>query len=162
MDLQYEELRPTSGWDLLASLGHPSKFQEVSHLGSVTALQYWASAKLCGVEQRATYIRQGGHHVGHWPTFRLFWIVICCANRSLHFMWVVDDVKCVAVTRVCVSFRGCMPTLLHGPWGIGRGCPLVVHYWADLQLVHWLHCYGNITQTRNVSEYMLVLAVCLV
>jgi len=25
-----------------------------------------------------------------------------------------------------------------------------------------LHCYGNITQTRNVSEYTLVLAVCLV
>jgi len=30
-------LRPTSGWDLLASLGHPCKFQWVSHLGSVTA-----------------------------------------------------------------------------------------------------------------------------
>jgi len=25
---QYGELRPTSGWDLLASLGHPSKFQK--------------------------------------------------------------------------------------------------------------------------------------
>jgi len=29
-----------------------------------------ASAKLCGIEHEgATYIRQGGHHVGHWPTF---------------------------------------------------------------------------------------------
>jgi len=28
------------------------------------AHQYWASAKLC-----ATYIRQGGHRLGHWPTF---------------------------------------------------------------------------------------------
>jgi len=28
---------PTSGWDLLASLGHPCKFQRVSHLDSVTA-----------------------------------------------------------------------------------------------------------------------------
>jgi len=34
---QYGELRPTSGWDVLASLGHPSKFQRVSRLGSVTA-----------------------------------------------------------------------------------------------------------------------------
>jgi len=34
---QYSELRPTSGWDLLASLGHPCKFQRVSRLGSVTA-----------------------------------------------------------------------------------------------------------------------------
>ena len=46
--------------------------------------------------------------------------------------------------------------------GSGRGCPLVVPYWADLQSVHGFRCYGNITQTQNVSEYMLVLAVCLV
>jgi len=37
MSSPYGELRPTSGWDLLASLGHPSTFQWVSHLGSVTA-----------------------------------------------------------------------------------------------------------------------------
>ena len=34
---QYGELRPTSGRDLLASLGHPSTFQLVSRLGSITA-----------------------------------------------------------------------------------------------------------------------------
>jgi len=33
---QYSELRPTDGWDLLASLEHPSTFQRVSRLGSVT------------------------------------------------------------------------------------------------------------------------------
>jgi len=37
MSSQYGELRPTSGWDLLASLRHPCKFQRVLHLGSVTA-----------------------------------------------------------------------------------------------------------------------------
>jgi len=47
-------------------------------------------------------------------------------------------------------------------WRSGRGCPLVVHYLADLQSAYGLCCYGNITRTRNVSEYMLVLAVCLV
>ena len=49
-------LRPTNGWDLLASLGHPCKFQPVSHLGSVTA---WHSSSgrqpNCGVEQRAPH-----------------------------------------------------------------------------------------------------------
>jgi len=30
-------LRPTNGWDLLASLGHPCKFQRLLRLGSVTA-----------------------------------------------------------------------------------------------------------------------------
>ena len=66
---------------------------------------------------------------------------------------------------VCVSVRGRTPTLLHGP-----GCnlvewyslPLVVHHRADLQSERGLRCYGNITRTRNVSEYMLVLALCLV
>jgi len=37
MSAQYGELWPTSGWDPLASLGHPSTFQRVSRLGSVTA-----------------------------------------------------------------------------------------------------------------------------
>jgi len=37
MSSQYGELRSTSTWNLLASLGHPSKVQLVSRLGSVTA-----------------------------------------------------------------------------------------------------------------------------
>jgi len=49
--------------------------------------------------------------------------------------------------RVCVSV--CMsaaarPHYCTDPdvtWGSGRGCPLVVHYWADLQSVHGLRCY---------------------
>ena len=55
-----------------------------------------------------------------------------------------------------------MPTLLHGPGcnsGNGRGCPLVVHCWADLQSVHGLRCYGNIARTRNVSECLYLLYV---
>jgi len=37
MSPQYDKLWSTNGWDLLASLGHSSKFQRVSHLGFVTA-----------------------------------------------------------------------------------------------------------------------------
>jgi len=37
MSWQYGGLRPTCGWDLLASLGHRSKFQRISRLGSFTA-----------------------------------------------------------------------------------------------------------------------------
>jgi len=86
---------------------------------------------------------------------------------SLHFAWVVDHEKCIVVTRVCVCF--CVAAACQHyctdpdvTWRSDRGCPLVVHYWADLQSVHGLRCYGNITRTRNVSEYMLVLALCLV
>jgi len=55
--------------------------------------------------------------------------------------------------------------LLHGPGcnlGSGRGCPPIVHCRADLQSVHRLRCYGNITRTSTVSEYVLVLVLCLV
>ena len=38
MSWQYSELRPTNGWDQLASLGHSSKFQRVSRLGFATAV----------------------------------------------------------------------------------------------------------------------------
>jgi len=65
MSSQYGELRPINGWDRFGSLGHPSKFQRLSSLGSIVGvsqtLQHW--------EEGATYIWQGGHHVGHWPTF---------------------------------------------------------------------------------------------
>jgi len=37
MSSQYGELWPTNTWDRFGSLGHPSKFQRVSHLGFVTA-----------------------------------------------------------------------------------------------------------------------------
>jgi len=65
---------------------------------------------------------------------------------------------------VCLYVRGHMPTLLHGPgcnMGNGRECLLAVHYWMALLSVHGLCCYGNITRTRNVSLYTLVLALCL-
>jgi len=65
---------------------------------------------------------------------------------------------------VCLSAAACLhyctdPDVIRES---GTGCPLVVHYWADLQSGHGLRCYGNIMRTRNVSEYVLVLAVCLV
>jgi len=71
--------------------------------------------------------------------------------------------------RLCVCMSVCLcavacPHYCTEPdvtWESGRGCHLVVHYGADLQSVHGLRGYGNITRTRNVSEYILVLALCL-
>jgi len=65
---------------------------------------------------------------------------------------------------VCLSVPRCIPTLLHGPecnLGNGRECPLVVHYWADLQSVHRFCCYDNIVLNTKCQR-VLVLAVCLV
>ena len=63
------------------------------------------------------------------------------------------------LTRVCVCLSVCLyaavrPHYYTDPnvtWGRGRGCPLVVHYWADLQSGHGLRCYGNITLTLVTS-----------
>ena len=65
------------------------------------------------------------------------------------------------VTRVCVF--GCPSphsqflTLLHGPgcnFGNGRGCPTVVHYWADLQSVRGFRCYDNIAPNAKCQRVL--------
>ena len=69
---------------------------------------------------------------------------------------------------VCVWLCVCLSTVVRPHYSTdpdvtwGSGCPLVVHYWADSQSGHGLRWYGNITRTRNVSEYTLVLVLCLV
>jgi len=64
------------------------------------------------------------------------------------------------VTRVCVSLSVCLssaawPHYCTDPdvtWGSGRGCPLVVHYWADLQSVHCTGCVAMATLWKCVAE----------
>jgi len=80
MSAQYGEHRPTSGWDLSGSLGIPANFNgfhvlaallHSSHVVSVSqTLRRWTEG--------ATYVRQGDHHVGHWPTFLVLIFVSRC------------------------------------------------------------------------------------
>jgi len=64
--------------------------------------------------------------------------------------------------RLCVCLRVCLFLAAFShyctdpdvTWGNGRGCPLVVHYWTDLQSVHGFRCYDNTARTRNISEYL--------
>jgi len=63
---------------------------------------------------------------------------------------------------VCLSVPRRSPTLLRGPdavLGNGRGCPLVVHYWADLQSVHGFRCYDNIVPNAKCQQ-VIVLILC--
>ena len=84
MSSQYGEFRPTNGRDRLTSLRHPYKFQLVSRLCSVTArhLVVGVNQTLRRWTEGATYIRQGDHHVGHWPTFLVFLFVVFCTDPS--------------------------------------------------------------------------------
>jgi len=45
--------------------------------------------------------------------------------------------------------------------GNSRGCPVVAHYWADLQSVHWFRSYDNLVPNAKCQQ-VLVLGVCLV
>jgi len=71
--------------------------------------------------------------------------------------------------RLCVCLCACLSlaALQHHctdpdvTWENGRGFPLVVHYWADLQLVHGFRCYDNIAPNAKCQQ-VLVLALCLV
>ena len=101
MSSQYGEHWPTSCWNHFVSLGHPSKFQWVSRLGSVTA---WHSTSRrqpnCGVEQRAppvfdrAAIRLGiGAHFYFCPVFSSFFprqisvVADWMSTILLHMVW---------------------------------------------------------------------------
>jgi len=80
-------------------------------------------------------------------------LITFCVSRRRRKMYCNHALLCVCLS-VCLSVCDRMPTLLHGPGcnlGRGRGCPLVVHYWADLQSGHGLRCYGNITRNLVTS-----------
>jgi len=69
---------------------------------------------------------------------------------SSHFAWGIAPRPNVYRSQpslcVCLSLAA-IPHYCRHPeviLGNGRGCPLVVHYWADLQSVAWFCCYGNI------------------
>jgi len=83
--------------------------------------------------------------------------------RLLHFAWVIDNAKCICDTHICLSVclsLAVFPHYCSDPdvtWGNGRGCPLVAHYWADLQSVHGFCCCDNVARTQNVSECLYLL-----
>jgi len=71
MSPQYGELRPTSGRDRSNSLRHAANFN-----GFPVLVALLHGSPVVGVSQTLrrwtediTYVWQGDHHVGHWPTF---------------------------------------------------------------------------------------------
>jgi len=85
MSSQYGEFQPTSGWDLLASLRHPCKFQLVSRLGSITA-QHSSS----GRQPSFTVLNRGRHlysagRLSRWALAHIYSFIILhlfiCHNK---------------------------------------------------------------------------------
>ena len=111
-------LRPTSGWELLASLGHPCKFRRLSHLGSVTA-RHFSSRR----QPNFAALNRGRHlylarrpsrwalahilvvfHVVHMPCvcWRTgIWCILCVSSR-----WRTVGQQSLCVTAVGVVQSG--------------------------------------------------------
>jgi len=73
MSPQYGKLWPTNGSDQICwrLWGTPANFNGFRLLAALMhgTLVVGVSQTLRRCTQGATYIRQGGYHVGHWPTF---------------------------------------------------------------------------------------------
>jgi len=88
-----------------------------------------------------------------WTLFFVPWFF-----HLLHFAWGIAEAKCILVTAVRMSVcltLAAFPHYCTDPnvtWGNDRGCPPVVHYWADLQLVQGFVDVTTQRRTRNVSE----------
>ena len=83
-------------------------------------------------------------------------------KRSRGEMYSGHDRLCVCLS-VCPSPHSHTTVHCANPdvtSGDGRGCPLVVHYWADLQSVNEFRCYDNIAPNAKCQQ-VPVLALCL-
>jgi len=76
-------------------------------------------------------------------------IIFRVVRRSRGEMYIGHARLCVCLSLAAFPHYCTDPDVT---WANGRGCPLVVHCWADLQSVHGFRCCDNIARTRNVSE----------
>jgi len=114
MSSQYGELQPTNGWELLARLGQPSKFQRVSRLGSVTARH-----SSSGHQPKFVALNKGRHlhsegRPSRWALAHILVYFTCDVNMtSLSHSWLMS---CDSVCRICgeaCSSRWLMKQLLN-------------------------------------------------
>jgi len=141
---------------LAAEIGWPvwgtsANFNWFSLLGSVTArhLVVGVSQTLRHWTEGATYIQQGDHHVGHWPTFLVPFVLAVWINHYFGtFLW-------FTFCRILVSRDMCMKTYKAKP---------VVHFWFSkvgdifVCIVWW--SFSNHEASCTVSEWRGILCVC--
>ena len=122
------------------------------HISQSSLMSY-----LCTVTCLVSWLRLTVYTLYTVPT-AVFWN--CCISDMSAFTFCVSrrrrKMYCGHVRlSVCVCLSVAVrPHYCTDPdvtWRHGSGCPLVVHYWADLQSVHGLRCYGNITRTLVTS-----------
>jgi len=86
----------------------------------------------------------------------------CCCNscflvtfrvrHSWGKMYTDHSSLCVCLSLAAFSHYCMDPNV---SWGNNRVCPIVVHYWADLQSVHGFHCYDNIAPNAKCQQVLV-------
>ena len=71
----------------------------------------------------ATYIRQGDHHIGHWPTFLVFSVSVFIHHHNARVSY------CENTKTESVYFDGKFPSIDHAE------CGVILHTWCG----HLLH-----------------------
>jgi len=66
-------------------------------------------------------------------------------------MYIGHDCLCVCLSLAAFSHYCTDPDVTSG--NVRGLCPLAVHYWADLQLVHGFPCYDNIHVCKLTALY---------
>ena len=127
MPLQYGELRPTNGWDLLVSLGHPSKFPRVSYFGSVTARHSSSGHQrnFAALNRRLDLYSEG------WPSRSAF-AHILVKNVSWPWGWNLA----ISITLTIGFYNNCCA---RHDWQWKASFDCVVHelWWYGLSVVDW-------------------------
>ena len=143
---QYGELWPSSGWDRFVSLGHPCKFQRVSRLCSITArhLVVGVSQTLRRWTEGATYIRHGGHHVGHWPIFLVWYIsetvntnkMCSCADSPSVYLIVVRSIGAIGVVLFFVWLVLAYEKPSQHPWISQEECKMIESKQGEAAIIY--------------------------
>jgi len=100
MSSQYGELRPTSGWDLLASLGHHCKFQRGSRLGSVTAGHFSS-----GRQPNFAALNRGRHLYSAWRPSRWALAHISSSQYFITILWLPVLTRFASMIQIFIKFR---------------------------------------------------------
>ena len=141
MSLQYGALRPTSGWHLFVSFGHPSKLQRVSRLGFV------AATSLTGGQPNFARCMPSPGLLHHVYIFR--WLLPLTEFRHVQHSLYVQVLRC----RILAA-------LLHGTPAEGvsqtlrRGTRNGI---TELSQRSGRHLYSTGRPSRWASAYILVI-----
>ena len=136
---QYGELRLTSGWDHFVSLvwrthANFNRFRVLAASLHGTLVVGVSQTLRCWTEG-AIYIRQGGHHVGYWPTFLVFFLftalpedyvqafctgvlhhaVVRCDSTAFSFSSLMPF---LSLNQQCQTLNGAQSTNANQPWSI--------------------------------------------